>query len=85
MDIVELFRNHFDKENSSDHDFTLTEYSSNILVGMDSFRRVCVVVKSSSPCRFPIKHNTQKMSIECNMKVCYELNGKMHDDIVHII
>ena len=85
MDIVELFRNHFDKENSSDHDFTLTEYSSNILVGMDSFRRVCVVVKSSSPCRFPIKHKTQKMSIECNMKVCYELNGKMHDDIVHII
>lgn len=81
MDIVELFRNHFDKENSSDHDFTLTEYSSNILVGMDSFRRVCVVVKSSSPCRFPIKHKTQKMSIECNMKVCYELNGKMHDDM----
>lgn len=85
MDIVELFQNHFGKENSSDHDFTLIEYSSNILVGMDSFRRVCVVVKSSGPCRFPIKHKTQKMSIECNMKVCYELNGKMHDDIVHII
>ena len=77
MDIVELFRNHFDKENSSDHDFTLIEYSSNILVGMDSFRCVCVVVKSSSPCRFPIKHKTQKMTsmfypIE-NTKEAYKL------------
>ena len=85
MDIVELFQNHFGGENPSNDDFTLIEYNSNVLIGVDSVQRVCVVVRSSEPCRFPIKHKTQEMSIECNMKVCYKLNGKMHDDIVHII
>lgn len=85
MDIVELFRNHFDGRYSNNHDFTLIEYSSNILIGLDSFGCVCVVVKSSGPYRFPIRHRTQKMSIECNMKVRYELDGRMYDDIVHII
>lgn len=85
MNIVEIFRNHFGGGNSSNHDFTLVEYDANILIGVDSSERVCVVVRSSNPRRFPIKHKTQKMSIECNMKVRYGLNGELHDDTVHII
>ena len=85
MNIVEIFRNHFGGGNSSNHDFTLVEYDTNILIGVDSSERVCVVVRSSNPCRFPIKHKTQKMSIECNMKVSYGLNGELYDDTVHII
>ena len=85
MNIVEIFRNHFGSGNSSNHDFTLVEYEANILIGVDSSERVCVVVKSSNPRRFPIKHKTQKMSIECNMKVRYGLNGELCDETVHII
>lgn len=85
MNIVETFQNHFGSGNSSNHDFTLVEYCTNILIGVDSSERVCVVVRSSTPQRFPIKHKTQKMSIECNMNVRYGLNGELHDDTVHII
>lgn len=85
MDIVETFQNHFGSGNASTHDFTLVEYRPNFFIGIDKFDHVCVVVKSSGLHRFPIKYKTQKISIECNMKVCYELNGKPYDDTVHII
>ena len=75
MDIVETFQNHFGSGNASTHDFTLVEYRPNFFIGIDKFDHVCVVVKSSGLHRFPIKYKTQKISIECNMKVCYELNG----------
>ena len=85
MDIVETFQNHFGSGNASTHDFTLVEYSPDFFIGIDNFDHVCVVVKSSGLHRFPIKYKTQKISIECNMKVRYELNGKPYDDTVHII
>ncbi len=85
MDIIETFQNHFGSGNASTHDFTLVEYSPDFFIGIDNFDHVCVVVKSSGLHRFPIKYKTQKISIECNMKVCYELNGKQYDDTVHII
>lgn len=85
VDIVETFQNHFGSGNASTHDFTLVEYRPNFFIGIDKFDHVCVVVKSSGLHRFPIKYKTQKISIECNMKVCYELNGKPYDDTVHII
>lgn len=85
MNIVELFQSHFAVGDTTSNDFTLVEYDSNILIGVDSFAHVCVVIRDSNPRRFPIKHKTQNMSIECNMKVSYELNGKLHVDTVHII
>lgn len=85
MNIVELFQKHFDNGNTRNHDFTLVEYDANILIGVDSSEHVCVVIGSSNACRFPLKYTTQKISIECNMRVCYGLNGELHDDSVHII
>lgn len=85
MDIVEFFRNHFGGVNISSHDFSLVEYDTNILIGVDSSEHICVVIRSTNPHRFPLKHKTQKMSIECNMSVHYELSGELHDDSVHII
>lgn len=85
MNIVELFKNRFEGGKTHNHDFTLVEYDSNILIGVDSSEHVCVVIRSTNPRRFPLKHKTQKMSIECNMRVRYGLNGELHDDSVHII
>ena len=85
MNIVEIFQQHFGSGNATNNDFTLIEYDTNILVGVDSSARVCVVIRSTSPNRFPMKHKTQNMSIECNMKVRYGLNGELHEDTVHII
>lgn len=85
MSIVDLFRLHFGTNTPATNDFSLIEYGSGILIGVDKASCVCVVVKSANPNRFPLKHKTQNMSIECNVKVRYSLNGDTVNDVVHII
>lgn len=85
MNIVEVFQNHFGTNNTTNNDFTLIEYDTNIMVGVDSSEQVCVVIKSANFRRFPTKYKTQNMSIECNTKVQFELKGELHEGIVHII
>lgn len=85
MDIIELFQRHFGAGNTTDNDFTLVKYDTNILVGIDSSAHVCVVIKSANLRRFPTKYKTQNISIECNVKVHYKLNDKLHENTVHII
>lgn len=85
MNIVDLFQLRFGTNTHATNDFSLIEYGSGILIGVDKASCVCVVVKSANPNRFPLKHKTQKMSIECNVKVRYSLNGDTVDDVVHII
>ena len=55
------------------------------MIGLDKSTHVAVVVKSGTPKRFPIIQKTQNMSIECNVKVSYTLNGKVETDVVHIL
>ena len=85
MSIVDLFRLHFGTNTPATNDFSLIEYGSGILIGVDKASCICVVVKSANPNRFPLKHKTQNMSIECNVKVRYSLNGNTVNDVVHII
>lgn len=85
MNIVELFQLHFGTNAPTSNDFSLIEYGSGILIGVDKALCVCVVVKSANPNRFPLKHKTQNMSIECNAKVRYSLKGNAFNDVVHII
>lgn len=85
MNIVDLFWLHFGTNPPATNDFSLIEYGSGILIGVDKASYVCVVVKSANPNRFPLKHKTQNMSIECNVKVRYSLNGNTLNDVVHII
>ena len=85
MNIVELFRLHFGTNAPATNDFSLIEYGSGIFIGVDKSSCVCVVIKSANPNRFPLKHKTQNMSIECNVKVCYSLNDTARNDVVHIM
>lgn len=85
MDIVDFFQNHFNSWDSGNYDFTLIEYTSNILIGLDCSEHICVVVKSSNPNSLPFKYRTQKISIECNVKVKYCLKNELRNDVVHII
>lgn len=85
MNIVEVFRNRFENNYTTKNDFTLVEYDTNIFVGIDSSTHICVVIKSANLRRFPTKYKTQNMSIECNMRVNYELNGEFYSDTVHVI
>ena len=38
----------------------IMEYTANILIGIDRSYSICVVIRSSNPPRFPIKHKTKK-------------------------
>ena len=45
MSIVDLFRLHFGTNTPATNDFSLIEYGSGILIGVDKASYVCVVVK----------------------------------------
>lgn len=85
MSIVEIFQNHFGINNATNNDFTLIEYDTNIMVGVDRSAHVCVVIRSANHRRFPINYKTQNMSIECNVRVQFDLKGELQQDTVHII
>ena len=85
MNIVETFNKHFKSDMDLKNDFSLVNCEDGIMIGLDKNAHVAVVVKSGSPKRFPIIQKTQNMSIECNMKVSYALNGKVETDVVHIL
>ena len=85
MSIGATFRKHFETNIPVNNDFSLIDYEEGIMIGIDKSNNVSVVIKSASPKRFPLKHKTKNMSIECNMKVCYNLNGSEIEDVVHII
>lgn len=85
MNIVETFNNHFKIGMDLKNDFSLVNCADGIMIGLDKSAHVAVVVKSESPKRFPIIQKTQNMSIECNVKVSYVLNGKVETDVVHIL
>ncbi len=85
MNIIEAFNKHFKIGMVLKNDFSLVNCEDGIMIGLDKNAHVAVVVKSSSPKRFPIIQKTQNMSIECNVKVSYALNGKVETDVVHIL
>lgn len=85
MNIVETFNKHFKVSVDFKNDFSLVACENSIMIGLDRNSHVVVVVKSGTPKRFPIIQKTQSMSIECNVKVTYTLNGKVESDVVHIL
>lgn len=85
MNIVELFNKHFKVNVDLKNDFSLVACEDGIMIGLDKNSHVVVVVKSGSPKCFPIIQKTKSMSIECNVKVSYVLNGKVESDVVHIL
>ena len=85
MNIVDTFREHFGTLCNICNDFSLVECDDGIMIGVDKSSHLSVVIKSQTQRRFPIIHKTQSMSIECNMKVTYTLNGGVCQDVVHIL
>lgn len=85
MDIVSTFKKHFASNASINNDFLLIECDGGIMIGVDKTSHISVVIKSSNGNKFPIKHKTQNMSIECNVQVSYILNGNVEHGVVHII
>lgn len=85
MGIKESFNSAFNAISKVENDFLLTKYREDIFIGLDCNLNVVVITKSIPQNRTPIIHKTQKMSIECNIKVQYELDGNSYIDVVHII
>lgn len=85
MNIVEMYNLNFGNCRAISNDFSLIECETGIMIGVDKCSNVAIVLQSSSPKRFPIMQKTQNMSIECNMRVTYSLEGEEREGTVHII
>jgi len=85
MKIVEVYEEKFNNFVSGQSDFCLAEVYAGILVGVDKYNNTVVVLKSYQPSKTPVMQKSRMISIECNARVTYTLEGAQINDIVHII
>ena len=85
MDIVSTFHNYFNKDRAIGHDFNLFKYSDLLFLGEDKEGNVSIVCISNKPNRSQLRQRTKQISIECNMKVQYLVNGEIDKNTVHIV
>jgi hypothetical protein len=84
MNDLELYHSAFDMGKNT-HDFTLVKYTDNLFIGRDSDGYASVVILSNRPNKTPLRQKTKLLSVECNVAVIYNLDGKTYKDVVHII
>ncbi len=85
MDIVLKYHQFIGHDDQIAHDFRLFKYSDLLYLGADKAGNVSIVCISSLPNRSQLRQRTRQLSIECNVKVTYLLEGKTEHDTVHII
>ena len=85
MDVVSQYHSFFNNNTGNEHDFRLFRYTDSIYLGEDKIGNAVIVCISTKPNRSPVLQRTQVLSIECNMKVKYVVEGKEESDTVHII
>ena len=85
MDIVSKFHEVFCDQNTRTHDFRLFQYTPELLIGQDSDQNVVIVCKSSQPARSIVRQKTRQLSIECNVRVTYFIDGAQETGVVHIV
>lgn len=84
MDILEKYYQLLDGEERG-HDLSLIPYTDNVFVGKDSKGYASIVILSNRPNRASLRQKTKLLSVECNVSVTYKLDGKICQDMVHII
>ena len=84
-DIVSLFQQFLENNQQPSHDFRLFKYTDKLFLGVDKDGYVSIVCVSSMPNRSQLRQKTRLISIECNVKVNYCLDGETIQNIVHVI
>lgn len=85
MDILKKFYEFFSDQINEEHSFRLFKYTDLLYVGIDREGTPTVLCKSTRPARNSIRQKTRKLSIECNVRVQFELDGVQDKTIAHII
>lgn len=85
MSIVELFNKKFNNNSGIDCDFSLLKYTDNVFVGRDKSGNCAMVINSSTPNHNQIMQKTKMLSLECNVSVTYNLDGKTITSTVHVL
>lgn len=85
MDLVSRYYECIETRKYNSHDFILFRYTDFLYLGEDNQGNVVIVCVSSKPNRSPLRQRTKMLSIECNMKVQYVLDGVVEKQTVHII
>ncbi len=85
MDIISMYHEHFSGSTVNAHDLNLIQYTEKLFVGTDDVGHTVVVCISNKPNRVPLKQKTKMLSVECNVRVKYLINGVIEENTVHII
>ena len=85
MDVVSKFHEVFGGQTVQSHDFRLFQFTTELLVGQDADHNVVIVCKSNQPARPIIRQKTRQLSIECNVRVAYMVDGVSETGVVHIV
>lgn len=85
MNIVEEYHAKFSNQQNNGHDFDLIQIKETFMVGIDAQKNPVVVCASNNPNRAVLMQKTRMLSVECNVKVTYNLDGRIENGVVHII
>lgn len=86
MTIIECYRTVLSLDRSTQDDFLLYSFRDSLFLGFDAKGNLCAVIKSSSTSASPILQRTKLLSVECNIRLDYSLDGsEKKSSLVHII
>ena len=86
MTIIECYRNALASKRTIQDDFLLYTFRDSFFLGFDEKGDICAVIMSSSTSCTPILQRTKLLSVECNIRLDYSLDGiERKNDLVHII
>ena len=85
MKIIEKYYELFSGQQGDSHNFRVFKYTDYLYIGVDSEGNPTVLCKSNKPSRSPIRQKTKKLSIECNARVQFEVDGVEEKTVAHIV
>jgi hypothetical protein len=83
MNIKTIYDN-LQKKNTTANDYRLTAIFANAFIGFDKSNKLVYIVRSTQSNCSPFIHGTNKMRIECNVKMQVMSNGESKNATVHI-
>ena len=85
MDVVKRYYEYFANQQNDSHSFKLFKYTDLLYIGVDCDGNPTVLCRSTKPSRSQIRQRTKKLSIECNARVQFEVDGVEEKTVAHIV
>lgn len=84
-DNINLYRDKIKQIVNGGHAFSLIKITELVYAGIDSDGKAVIVCKSNRNSTQQIRQRKKKLTLECNMCIQFEVDGKIMSSIAHII